>query len=300
MLVSGNADRIIIYSAKTGNVELLESLDRRYYIRRTNLMTVFNLSCEKGHIDVLTWLYVTYNVQEDVARGNNYNYAFRKACQNGHMTVAQWLNDTFDLQLGSYSYGKSLCGAAESGHLEIVKWLCTDFESSEFIQAIPVAFTHAYGNAQIHVTTWLSKMFHITYNKGECVLLALKAGNVFLASAAFPEESLQADHPMIIQSVRNACINGDLHVLQFLHQKVVFTKDDACSFGTEPFISACAYGHLHVVAWLYSIFDFMLFFANEHLLEQARNTKHPHVASWLQQHLPDSDQIVDCWEELLL
>jgi hypothetical protein len=140
-------------------------------IDRDIILTGFKETAEKGHLHVLKWLKVTFNIKEEELKLEN-NYTFIWASYYGHIEcpcflknmdeVLKWLKETYNITekediLEAFRF------AASNGYIDILEWLKETFNITEQEAKLEnnYAFRVAADYRRIHTLKWLKDNFNI-------------------------------------------------------------------------------------------------------------------------------------------
>ncbi|KAF4319630.1 hypothetical protein BBI17_003756 [Phytophthora kernoviae] len=193
-----------------------------------NNSLVMDFAASNGHLDILTWLHDTEQLDGCSTR------AMDDAAKNGHLPIVQWLHK----HRSEGCTTKAMDYAASSGHVPVIQWLHQHRTEGCTTRAMDLAAQ----NGHLHVLQWLHA------NRGEgCTTSAMNYASTeghlqilrWLCETRKEECSASA--------MVNAARGGHLHVLEYLGEHFPELFESA---GPKMMHAAIANGQAAVLTWL--------------------------------------------------
>ena len=177
--------------------------------------SIFVDACKKGYLDKAKMIDASEQISFML-----YNKAFIGAASFGHYDVANWLYSTYKIMINSDT-NEAFIQNCLHNNIEMCHWLYYDVNCQISIHTLcdMFRFTCRSVGDRLCMATWLYSLVcdHIDVYRNECLIF------------------------------RNACYNGNLHIVKWLHDLYHFNIricKDAC------FKISCINGYMYVAQWL--------------------------------------------------
>lgn len=266
-----------------GYLDILEWINIKYKLTKDIVMSkyvqknIFYNACNSGNLELLNWLYTTFDIsQDDIV--NIYDNDLFRMC---NMKTFIWLHETFNIPkefIVKYFYFYDLSelkwlhitykltkndiyehlqdmftAAAEDNDFDKLIFLNDAFMNNLYDDIMISAYKEASRYGRLNVLKWLQKTFNI------------------------PKKDVMHD---CNEAVWFASKNGDIEMLQWMHDTFNFTKKEIVCVANDIFNIAVTNGNLDVLKWLHNIYNF----TNDDIYYDCFDYEldaHPDIIEWL-------------------
>ena len=200
-------------------------------LNEENLQKIIKILCKYGHVHVLTWFLITFHLERKHFMSRSaivgfYVSGFHLACIFGNLAAVRWMDKKFQVSKNEISQNnyEIFMDALENGHLQVTKWL---YDRSPISKTKFMSLGCLYGN--VKVIQWIHSIYN--FQLEEIVPAfddACRYGKLDIAEWIFQNFHLGSD---ILKKdeyylLRTAIVNNHLPIVQFLHEKAKYTKEE--------------------------------------------------------------------------
>jgi ankyrin repeat protein len=139
-------------SIKYGHVHVIKWLKSIGVVSPMNNTDMFIISCINGHLNIVSWLYNTYN---DINISEHIDQLFIILCQVGKLEIIKWLNKI--VNMCNINYNIAFNVACKYGNLDIAKYLLS-FDIIDIRFGDDYAFKSSCRYNYINIAKWLKSM----------------------------------------------------------------------------------------------------------------------------------------------
>jgi hypothetical protein len=229
-------------------------------------------TCEKGHFEVIKWLYRTFDLTRDVMEECNVYTAIMCATRSGHLTILDWIKKKYFKFPYTYSETDILVimdafsEACENGHFDIV--MC--FHKSGIIGNRKFkslyGFERACARGHFGLARWLYENYYENYDFNNrsrneirdvffqiCVNGHCEMARWFSVLFEINSEDVRYEKN---KAFHCSCSSGHFEMVKLLCKRYDLTIEDFKSDKCLGFWLLCQLGPLKILKWLHRRFKF--------------------------------------------
>jgi hypothetical protein len=147
-----------------------------------------------------------------------------------------------------------LIAACKHGHLNIAIWLYTQMKrilpECDFPGILQEAMVHASREGHQNITTWIYAISRDTIDLARPFEAACVGGHLELAQAYYSYNPMYIHAHVSMEPIfQQCCAYGHLHVIRWIYR--IYPELDVADDDDIAFRMACDNSHLHIVEWFY-------------------------------------------------
>ena len=183
---------------------------------------VFKHSCEKGHIEIVKWL---WSLDGKINIHADDEYAFKYACSKGHIEIVKWLlsiDNKINIRDGDDDAFRFACRYKNIEIIKLLISLCDDYIVTIVDDILinwsirPNIFLDVIINNNYERLIKKNNMIKIhSYNKYECQICMSKCKNII---------KLKCSHTFCIESLSNWILHGEKNTCPVCRVDINLTK----------------------------------------------------------------------------